>query len=149
MQHCRTVPLPAQLHLFENKVLIRQLGTSQNIHCLSHCSVFKMSQILKSKIGRDAFIYPKQMFGFFPSQNSAWRNFLMFLVLLHFRVTEPNWSISHQVEAFAFAEITTTFPGHGRNFPFSCVLDFSAETLMESCRCCCKSAATGKGRHSH
>lgn len=77
-----------------------------------------MSQILRNKIRRDAFIYPKQMFGFFPSQNSAWQNFLMFFVLLHFRVTEPNWSISHQVEAFVFAEITTAFPGHGRNFPF-------------------------------
>lgn len=28
---------------FKNEVLIRQLGTSQNIHCLSYCSVFKMS----------------------------------------------------------------------------------------------------------
>lgn len=84
-----------------------------------------MSQILRNKIGKDAFIYPKQMFGFFPSQNSAWQNFLLFLVLLHFRVTELYWSISHQVEAFVFAETTAAFPGQGRNFPFSCVLDFS------------------------
>lgn len=87
--------------------------------------------------------------GFFPSQNSAWQNFLLFLSLLHFREIELYWSISHQVEAFVFAETTAAFPGHGRNFPFSCVLDFSTKSLMESCRCCGKCAATGKGRCSH
>lgn len=102
---------------FKNEVLIRQLGTSQNIHCLSYFSVFKMSQIFRNKIGRDALINPKQMFGFFPSQNSAWQNFLKFPVSLHFRVTEPNWSISHEMEDLGLTEITAAFPRHVRNFP--------------------------------
>lgn len=68
------------------------------------------------------------MFGCFPSQNSAWQNFLKFPVSLHFRVTEPNWSISHEMEDLSLAEITAAFPRHVRNFPPCCAMPLSNAT---------------------
>lgn len=40
---------------------------------ISYFNAFKTSQCFSSKIRRDAFTNPKQMFVFFPSQNSAWQ----------------------------------------------------------------------------
>lgn len=72
---------------------------------ISYFSAFKTSQRFSSKIRRDAFTNPKQMFVFFPSQNSAWQEISQCSPSRLISQNQTPWSCSRAAEARAAAEV--------------------------------------------